>query len=69
MLVAMTRAGGGDWAGAVPALDVALARGDAVDDIDVLGNLGNAALQLGDEEAQQHFYGRSRSRAPGRRVR
>ena len=57
MLVAMTRAGIGDWTGAVPALDVALARGDAVDDIDVLGNLGNAALQLGDEEAQQHFYG------------
>jgi DNA-binding CsgD family transcriptional regulator len=63
MLTAMTKAGSGDWAGAVPALDVALSRGDAVDDIDVLGNLGNAALQLGDDAAQQHFYGLALSRA------
>ena len=63
MLVAMTRAGSGDWAGAVTALDAALSLGDAVDDLDVLGNLGNAALQLGDDEAQQHFYGLALSRA------
>lgn len=63
MLVAMTRAGGDDWAGAVPALDLALAAGDEVEDPDVLGNLGNAALQLGDEAAQQHFYALALSRA------
>lgn len=63
LFVAMTRAGNGDWATAVTALDAALASGDAVDDLDVLGNLGNAALQLGDEDAQQHFYTLTLSRA------
>lgn len=67
MLVAMTLAAGSDdgvdWAGAVTALDVALAAGDRVDDLDVLGNLGNAALQLGDDAAQQHFYALTLSRA------
>ena len=63
MLVAMTLAARGDWAEAVTALDVAVAHGDAVDDVDVLGNLGNAALQLGDDDAQQHFYGVALSRA------
>ena len=37
--------------------------GDVVDDLDVLGNLGNAALQLGDDEAQRRFYGLMLSRA------
>ena len=37
--------------------------GEEVDDRDVLWNLGNAALQLGDDEAQQHFYGYALSRA------
>lgn len=63
MLVAMTRAGRSDWRGAVTALDIAVAAGDAVDDVDVLGNLGNAALQLGDDRAQQHFYALALSRA------
>jgi len=63
MLVAMSRAGRSDWSGAVAALDVALSRGDAVEDLDVLGNLGNCALQLGDDAAQQHFYGLMLSRA------
>ena len=63
MLVAMTLAARGDWAEAVTALDVAVAHGDAVDDVDVLGNLGNAALQLGDDDAQQHFYALALSRA------
>ena len=34
-----------------------------VDDRDVLWNLGNAALQLGDDAAQQHFYALALSRA------
>ena len=29
----------------------------------MLGNLGNAALQLGDDDAQQHFYAYALSRA------
>ena len=63
MLVAMNRAADGDWAGAVPALDAALAAGEYVEDLDVLGNLGNAALQLGDDDAQQRFYALALSRA------
>ena len=35
---------------------MALDIGDQVDDRDVLWNLANAALQLGDDDAQQHFY-------------
>jgi len=63
MLVAMTLAARGDWAEAVTALAVAIAHGDSVDDVDVLGNLGNAALQLGDDDAQHHFYALALSRA------
>ena len=63
MLVAMTRAGRSDWSGAVAELDLALGAGDGVEDLDVLGNLGNAALQLGDDGAQQHFYALALSRA------
>jgi DNA-binding CsgD family transcriptional regulator len=63
MLLAMTRAAESEWAAAVAALDAALGTGDAVADLDVLGNLGNAALQLGDDRAQQHFYSVALSRA------
>ena len=67
MLLAMTRAAETDWSGAVAALDVAVRAGDEVSDLDVLGNLGNSALQLGDDAAQQHFYalGLSRAREAG----
>ncbi len=67
MLVAMTRADEGDWVSAVAALDLALVTGEELTDLDVLGNLGNAALQLGDEVAQQRFYtvALSRSREAG----
>jgi DNA-binding CsgD family transcriptional regulator len=63
MLVAMSRVAEGEWAAAVEALDVALRTGEQVDDRDVLWNLGNAALQLGDDEAQQRFYSFALSRA------
>ncbi len=63
MLQAMTRAAESDFSRAVEALDVAFDAGSALDDIDVLGNLGNAALQLGDDAAQQRFYGLGLSRA------
>jgi DNA-binding CsgD family transcriptional regulator len=59
----MTRLAEGEWSAAVEALDVALRIGEQVDDRDVLWNLGNAALQLGDDEAQQNFYSYALSRA------
>jgi DNA-binding CsgD family transcriptional regulator len=63
MLVAMTKVAEGDWAAAAEALDLALEVGEQVDDRDVLWNLANAALQLGADQAQQHFYGYALSRA------
>ncbi|MBD8870604.1 helix-turn-helix transcriptional regulator [Nocardioides donggukensis] len=63
LLVSMTRVSEGDRAAAVDALDQALALGEQIDDRDLLWNLGNAALQLGDDSAQQHFYGRALARA------
>ncbi len=45
------------------ALDVALEIGEDVDDRDVLWNLGNAALQLGDDGSQRRFYSHALSRA------
>jgi DNA-binding CsgD family transcriptional regulator len=55
---AMTLAGGGEWGDAVAALRPAFAMGGEVEDLDLLGNLGNAALNLGDDEASRRFYAR-----------
>ena len=66
MLLAMTLTTEQDWSGAVTALDSALASGQELEDIAVLGNLGNAALQLGDDDAQQRFYTLALSRARDR---
>jgi DNA-binding CsgD family transcriptional regulator/tetratricopeptide (TPR) repeat protein len=63
MLVAMTLVANADWGAAADALDVALEIGAAVDDRDVLWNLGNAALQLGDDDRQQQFYSFALARA------
>jgi DNA-binding CsgD family transcriptional regulator len=63
VLVATTLVADGDWAGAVDALDLAFAIGEDVDDRDLLWNLGNAALQLGDDSRQQQFYSFALSRA------
>ena len=63
LLTAMTASADGDWAEAVAGLDDALAAGAEVDDRDLLWNLGNGALQLGDDEAQRRFYGYALSRA------
>ncbi len=63
MLVAMDLVADAGWAGAVGALDLALEIGMGVDDRDVLWNLGNAALQLGDDDRQQQFYSFALSRA------
>lgn len=63
MLVSMTRVVDAGSAGAVDALELAVGIGEAVDDRDVLWNLGNAALQLGDDARQQQFYSFALSRA------
>ncbi|HYO41159.1 MAG TPA: AAA family ATPase [Nocardioidaceae bacterium] len=63
LLGAMTQVAQGDWCAATSSLDRALELGHQVDDRDVLWNLANAALQLGDDRAQQHFYGYALSRA------
>jgi DNA-binding CsgD family transcriptional regulator/tetratricopeptide (TPR) repeat protein len=63
LLTSMTSAAEGQWAGAVAALDQALLTGEDVDDRDLLWNLGNAALQLGDDDAQLRFYSYALSRA------
>jgi DNA-binding CsgD family transcriptional regulator len=63
MMLAMTLTAEGNWSGAVDALDQACAIGEEVDDREVLWNLGNAALQLGDDAAQLHFYTLALSRA------
>ena len=46
----------GDLAAARKALDEALHTGRDVTDMDLLGNLGNMALHLGDDEAARRFY-------------
>ena len=63
LLDAMTSAAGHDWSAAVLALDAACDIGDLVEDPDVLANLANAALQLGDDAASRHYYGVVLSRA------
>lgn len=63
MLRAMTHVADGRWTAAVEALDIALDVGEDVDDRDVLWNLGNAALQLGDDRRQQQFYSYALARA------
>ena len=63
LLAAMTSAADHAWNDAVASLDAARSSGDLVDDLDVLANLANAALQLGDDEAPGHYYGLVLSRA------
>jgi DNA-binding CsgD family transcriptional regulator len=56
LLGALTASADGDWAQAVATLERALQAGRQVEDLDVLGNLGNTALNLGDDEAASLFY-------------
>ena len=60
-LLVSTRHGiAGDHGAALTALhhafDTALSARDARGDLDLLGNLGNAALHLGDDDGQRRFY-------------
>jgi DNA-binding CsgD family transcriptional regulator len=59
MFTAMTLTADGRWSGAVDALNRALLIGEEIHDREVLWNLGNAALQLGDDQAQMRCYTRA----------
>lgn len=63
MLVATTRVAEAGAVGAVEASGLAFELGEGVDDRDVLWNLGNIALQLGDDARQLQFYSFALSRA------
>jgi DNA-binding CsgD family transcriptional regulator len=56
LLGALTASAEGDWAQAVATLERALHAGRQVEDLDVLGNLGNTAVNLGDDEATRLCY-------------
>ena len=57
LLAALAAASESDWARAAATLDRALDAGRHLEDLDVLGNLGNAALNLGDDAAAAYCYG------------
>ncbi|CAN7350563.1 helix-turn-helix transcriptional regulator [Arthrobacter sp. LjRoot14] len=63
MFAAMNLSVEGRWGEAIEAFDRAAGSSADVDDREVLWNLGNAALHLGDDEAQLHFYSGALSRA------
>lgn len=57
LLVSTRHAIAGDRHAAIEALHAALDSGRTLADLDLLGNLGNAALRLGDDPATRTFYG------------
>jgi DNA-binding CsgD family transcriptional regulator len=56
LLNTLTASGDQDWARAAHALAQALEAGRGVEDLDVMGNLGNAALHLGHDEGARFSY-------------
>jgi DNA-binding CsgD family transcriptional regulator len=56
LLRTLTASGDQDWARATPALARALKAGREVEDLDVMGNLGNTALHLGHDEGARFYY-------------
>jgi DNA-binding CsgD family transcriptional regulator len=56
LLRTLTATAGEDWARAAPALEKALEAGRSVEDLDVMGNLGNTALHLGHDEGARFYY-------------
>jgi DNA-binding CsgD family transcriptional regulator len=56
LLCTLTACGNQDWARAAPALEQALEAGRQVEDLDVMGNLGNTALHLGHDEGARFYY-------------
>jgi DNA-binding CsgD family transcriptional regulator len=56
LLGTLTASGDQDWARAAPSLEQALGAGRQVEDLDVMGNLGNTALHLGHDEGARFYY-------------
>jgi DNA-binding CsgD family transcriptional regulator len=56
LLATLTASGDKDWAAAAPALERALDAGRQVEDLDVMGNLGNTALHLGHDGGARFYY-------------
>ncbi|HEX6886766.1 MAG TPA: AAA family ATPase, partial [Candidatus Nanopelagicales bacterium] len=56
LLGTLTASAEHDWARAVAALERALEAGRQVHDLDVMGNLGNAALHLGHDDGARFYY-------------
>jgi DNA-binding CsgD family transcriptional regulator len=56
LLGALTASAAQDWARATAILDQALETGRQVQDLDVMGNLGNASLHLGHDEGARDYY-------------
>ena len=63
LLATLTACGDHDWARAAPALALALDAGRRVEDLDVMGNLGNTALHLGHDEGARFYYSAMESTA------
>ncbi len=63
LLLSMTHAADGDLRGASQALTSAAAIGTDVDDREVLWNVGNCALHLGNDDVQLQYYSLALSRA------
>jgi DNA-binding CsgD family transcriptional regulator len=57
LLLSMTAAANGEWSRAVEALVDGAEPGPGALDSDVVGNLGNAALHLGDDEMHRQYFG------------
>jgi DNA-binding CsgD family transcriptional regulator len=56
LLATLIASADSDWARAVTSLERALEAGREVQDLDVMGNLGNAALNLGHDDGARFFY-------------
>lgn len=56
LLLSMTHAADGDWAEAIRALQLAGVDGPGSLDSDVVANIGNAALHLGDDETHRQYF-------------
>jgi DNA-binding CsgD family transcriptional regulator len=56
LLGTLTASAEEDWTTSTTGLEQALAAGRGVEDLDVMGNLGNTALHLGDDEGARFCY-------------
>jgi len=56
LLGTLTASADSEWGRAATTLELALAAGRQVEDLDVLGNLGNTALNLGHDDGARYFY-------------